>query len=59
VILSKLKAPIRKTTQKYGIELPTNIEHAMRLDRGNWNSFWQDALALEMTNVGVAFEVLE
>jgi hypothetical protein len=59
VILAKLKARMHKTTHKYSIGLPTNIEHAMRLDRENKNSFWQDALALKMTNVGVAFEVLE
>jgi hypothetical protein len=57
--MSKLKARIRKTTHKYGMELPTKIEHAMRLDRENGNSFWRDALALEMTKVGVAFELLE
>ena len=31
----------------------------MEIDRKNKNSFWRDAMALEMTNVGVAFEVLE
>ena len=59
IILSKLKARIRKTTHKYGIEIPTSIEHAIELDRKNGNTFWQDALAKEMTNVGIAFEVLE
>jgi hypothetical protein len=59
VILSKIKGWIRKTTQKYGIELPTNIDHAMRLDKDNGNSLWRDALDLEMLNIGVAFEVLE
>jgi hypothetical protein len=39
--------------------VPTGIENAMQIDRDNNNSFWQDALALEMTNVGVTFEVLE
>ena len=32
IILSKIKARIRKTTHKYGVELPTSIEHANRLD---------------------------
>lgn len=58
VILSKIKARIRKTNRKYGIEIPTNVEHAMRLDRENGNTLWRDALAKEMTNVGVAFEIL-
>jgi hypothetical protein len=58
VILSKIKACIRKTTHKYGIEVPTSIEHAYSLDRENNNSLWRDALAMEMTEIGVAFEVL-
>jgi hypothetical protein len=59
IILSKVKARIRKTTHKYGIEIPTSVEHAYKLDERNGNTFWRDALAKEMTEVGVAFEVLE
>jgi hypothetical protein len=58
VILSKLKARICKTTHKYCIEVPTSIEHVYELDREYGNTLWQDALALEMTEIGVAFEVL-
>jgi hypothetical protein len=59
IILSKLKARIRKTTHKYGIELPTSITHSLAIDKRNGNSLWKDALATEMTEVGVAFEVLD
>ena len=59
VILSAVKGRIRKTTHKYGVELPRDVQHAMELDRKNGNSFWRDAMALEMKNVGVAFEVLD
>ena len=58
IILSKMKARIRKTNRKYGIEIPTSIEHANELDRKNNNTMWRDALNKEMTNVGVAFEIL-
>jgi hypothetical protein len=58
VILSKLKARIRKTNRKYGIEIPMDVESAFELDRRNGNTLWRDALAKEMTNVGIAFEVL-
>jgi hypothetical protein len=58
VILSKIKARICKTTHKYGIEVPMSIEHAYSLDRENNNSLWRDALAMEMTEIGVAFGVL-
>ena len=59
IILSKMNARIRKTTHKYGIEIPTCVKNAMEIDRSNNNTFWKDALAKEMTEVGVAFEVLE
>ena len=59
VILSKICARIRKTTHKYGIEIPTSVAHALEIDKANSNTFWKDALAKEMTEVGVAFEVLE
>jgi hypothetical protein len=38
LILSKLKARIRKTMHKYGIEVPTSIEHAYELDREYGNT---------------------
>ena len=58
-ILSAVKARFKKKTHKYGIEVPTSIEHAKQLDRANGNTLWMDALKKEMYNVGVAFEVLE
>ena len=33
LILAALKKRIRKTTHKYGIEIPTSVEHAFELDR--------------------------
>ena len=59
VILSKLKARIRKTTHKYGIEIPRDVSHAYVIDRSNGNTLWKDAISKEMTNVGIAFEVLQ
>jgi len=58
IILSKVKARVRQTTHKYGIEIPTNVQHAFDIDKRNGNTMWRDALAKEMTEVGVAFEVL-
>ena len=57
--MAKIKARIRKTTHKYGIEIPNNIKHAFEIDKANNNTFWRDAVAKEMTEVGIAFEVLE
>jgi hypothetical protein len=59
VILSKINARIWKTTHKYGIEIPTSVANSTEIDRNNSNTLWKDALAKEMTEVGVAFEVLE
>ena len=58
-IISAVKSRVRKTTHKYGIEIPTSVEHAKEIDRRNGNTLWMDALAKEMYNVGVAFEVLD
>jgi hypothetical protein len=39
--------------------MPTSVAHAIEIDRKNGDRKWQDAIALEMVNVGVAFEVLD
>ena len=59
VIVSAVKARARKTSHKYGIELPHDVPHAHELDRKNGNTLWGDSLKKEMRNVGVAFEILE
>ena len=43
----------------YGVEVPTSIEHGKCIDKENGNTLWTDALTKEMTNVSIAFEVLE
>lgn len=58
VILSAVKSRLRRVTHKYGIEVPTTIEHAFKIDEANNNTFWRDAIEKEMKNVGVAFELL-
>ena len=58
MILSAVRARVRKTTHKYWIAVPTSVEHAKQLDEQNGNTFWMDAMEKEMTSVGVAFEVL-
>ena len=46
-------------THKFGIEIPRSVEHAYRLDERNGNTYWRDAIKKEMTNVIVAFDILE
>jgi hypothetical protein len=58
-IIGAVKTRAQKTSQKYGIELPRSVKHAYEIDDQNGDSFWRDAIATEMHNVGIAFEVLE
>jgi hypothetical protein len=59
VIISAVKSRMNRVTHKYGVEMPYSVEQAYALDRKNGNTIWADAIGLEMTNVGIAFEVLE
>ena len=54
-----VKNQIRRTTHKYGIEIPKDVEHAHEVDAKNGNTLWRDALKKEIYNVGVAFEILD
>ena len=59
VIISSVKSRIRRITHKYGQEVPSSLEHARKINLANGNSFWSEAIENKMTNVGIAFEVLE
>ena len=59
IILSKIKARMSQVTHKYGVELPRSADHAAQLDKQNNNTLWADALDREMSNVSVAFEILD
>ena len=58
-IISKAKTKYSERTHKFGIEVPKNVKDAKRIDSENSNTLWQDAIALEMKNVRIAFEVFE
>lgn len=59
VIVAAVNVRTRKTTHKYGIEVPTSVKHAYALDKVNGNDLWSQALKKEMRNVGAAFEILD
>lgn len=59
VILSAIKCRVRKTTQKFGIKISQSVEEVYAIDKENGNHYWRDAIALELQNVGVAFELLD
>jgi hypothetical protein len=47
-----------KRTHKFGIQVPKTWDEAVKLDEGNDNTLWQDAISKEMNNVRIAFKVL-
>ena len=59
VIVAAVTARPRKITHKYGIEIPRSVRHAHELDKANGNDYWARALKKEMSNVGIAFEILD
>ena len=58
-IIAAIHTRVRKKTHKYGIEVPSSVEHALEIDKKNGNTLWRDAIAKEMYNVSVAFKILE
>ena len=58
-IISKVKVRFLKKSHKFGVEVPNSVQGAYDLDMKNNNTFWRDAIHKEMTNVAVAFHILE
>jgi len=46
-----------KRTHKFGIEVPKTVKEALELDRKNDNTLWADAIAKEMKEVCIAFNI--
>jgi hypothetical protein len=47
-----------KRTHKFGIEIPKTVKEALALDHKNGNTLWADAIAKEMREVRIAFNIL-
>ena len=41
------------------MEVPTSVKEAYKLDKKNNNTLWRDAIKKEMTNVSIAFHILD
>ena len=54
-IISKVKSKYWRTTHKFGIRVPKNVDEALRIDEEEGNTYWYDAIQKEMGNVIVAF----
>ena len=38
----------QKKNNRYGVEIPRNVAHALELDRKNGNNLWRDAISAEI-----------
>jgi hypothetical protein len=47
-----------KRTHKFSIEVPKTVKEALALDRKNGDTLWEDAIAKEMKEVCIAFNIL-
>lgn len=57
-LVRQRQARYLKKQQKFGVDLPKTVEEALALDKKNGNTLWADAIAKEMKNVKVAFDIL-
>ena len=55
--VSKIKARAQ-ITHKYGVEIPRTVKQAFIFDRVNGNTVWEKVIEKEMTNIGIAIQIL-
>mmetsp|Transcript_25890 Transcript_25890/g.30071 ORF Transcript_25890/g.30071 Transcript_25890/m.30071 type:complete len:191 (+) Transcript_25890:856-1428(+) len=48
-----------KPTFKYGIEVPRHVNHAIRLDAQNGNTYWQDSMKKEVDSLLIDMDCFE
>ena len=56
--MSSVKSRIWETTHKYGIDIPTIIDHARKFYAKNGDTFWGYGIKKDIFNVDIMFEVL-
>jgi hypothetical protein len=57
-LVKKQKMSYLKKNLKFGIKVPTLVEHALEINKPNGNTLWADAIAKEMKDVCIAFKCL-
>ena len=58
-IIATVNSRVRKSSHKYGVEIPRTVQQAYILDEQNGNTRWRDAINKEMNNLKVAFDILQ
>ena len=57
-LVKSWKTGILRKSHKFGIEILASVEHALRLDAQNGNTYWADAIAAEMKEVRVVVQIM-
>jgi hypothetical protein len=57
-LVKKRKMSYLKKNLKFGIEVPTSVDHALEIDKQNGNTLWADAIGKEMKDLCIAFNSL-
>ena len=58
-IIAKLKSKYWQRTHKYGIRVPKSVEEALRIDKEEGNTFWADAIEVEMRKIRPAVKLYD
>ena len=56
IIISKVKSKYWRTTHKFGIRIPKDVNEAIQLDDENKNRRWYNSIQKEVSNVRIAFD---
>ncbi len=57
-VIVAIKQRRNKMNKKFGIKIPRTWEEAVRFDKENGDTQWQDAIRTEMSKVRIAFKIL-
>ena len=58
-IITSIKQRYHKRNHKFGVKVPNDRDEAVKFDKENDDTLWQDAVHKEMANVRIAFKVLD
>ena len=57
-IISVINSRYHKLTHKCGVQISKTVENAYRIDNENGDTYWADAILMEMKTFRVAFNIL-
>ena len=57
-LIATINSMVNKPTQKYGVQVSHNLQHAKDIDNSNGNKLLVDTIKTEIYNVSLVFEIL-